>query len=91
MARIDTDKTINPTQLGIELGRVPLKVRHGVYVESDAVDEAALQAAIDAHDADPDYVDPEYVEPEPIPTAEQQRIADLEDAVQQLILDALFG
>lgn len=63
MGRIQTDKTINPTQLGIELGRVPLKVKQGVYVDAPTVDEPTLQAAIDAHDVDPDYVDPEWVEP----------------------------
>lgn len=62
MARIETDKKINPTQLGIELGRVPLKVGGG-YVESGAVTEAELRAAVDAHVADDAYVDPQYVPP----------------------------
>lgn len=62
MARVDTDKTVNATQLGIELGRVPLVVGDG-YVSSDAVTEPVLRAALDVHVADVDYIDPLAVPP----------------------------
>lgn len=70
MARVDTDKKINPTQLGIELGRVPLRVSAGRYVDAEGVDEAALRDAIDAHVADDGYVDPEAPPPPPDPDDE---------------------
>ena len=63
MARIETVKDINPTQLGVELGRVAIRYVVGRYVDAEGVGEANLRAAVDAHVADPDYVDPEYVEP----------------------------
>lgn len=63
MARVETDKDINPTQLGIELGRVPLRGVQGEWWESDAVTQADLEAAEAAHVANDDYVDPDYVAP----------------------------
>lgn len=75
MARIEADKTVNATQLCVELGRVPLEV-NGRTVSSDAVSEADLRAAVEAHVADPDYVDPDA----PPPSVEQmarQRLAEL--------------
>ena len=78
MARIETGKAVNPTQLCVELGRVALKVRQGEYVESDAVDEATLRAGVDAHVADPDYADPEYVAP---PDPDDEFRAAVESAV----------
>ena len=65
MARIQTEKTVNPTQLAIELGRVPLRCVVGRYVDAEGVGEAALRSAVDAHVADPDFVDPDP-EPEPV-------------------------
>lgn len=76
MARVETDKAVNATQLGIELGRVPLRAVSGAFVESDAVDEATLAAAVEAHVAEDGYVDPQYVAP-PDPQAEfDQALAD---------------
>lgn len=57
MARVDTAKDINPTQLCVELGRVELRHVAGSYVEA-SVDQAVLDAAVAAHVADPAYVDP---------------------------------
>lgn len=67
MARVETTKTINPTQLGVELGRVPLRYVEGSHVASDAVTQQALEQAIDAHVADPAYVDPQAPPPAPDP------------------------
>lgn len=81
MARIETNKKINPTQLGVELGRVPLRHVAGSHVDAEGVTAANLTAAVDAHVADDAYVDPEYVAPEPEPTVED-RLAAVEAEVQ---------
>lgn len=65
MARVDTDKPINPTQLGVELGRVTLRGVDGEWWESDAVTQEALEAAVKAHVADDGYVDPDAPPPPP--------------------------
>lgn len=79
--RVNTDKEINLTQLGIELGRVSLRSVAGEWVESDEVDEKTLHKAIKNHVADPNYVDPERVIPELTPTTEE-RINILEDELR---------
>lgn len=83
MARVSTSKTINPSQLGVELGRVALRVGDG-YVDAPTVDEAALQAGIDAHVADPDWVDPNP----PPPSADQLRQADADSGISNLATTA---
>lgn len=72
MARIETGKSINPSQLAYELG-TGVVTGEG-YVEADVPPEQ-LAAAIEAHDADPGWVHPDYVEPEPVPTPEEQLAA----------------
>lgn len=56
MARVETDKKINPSQLSHELGVVPLRVGAG-YVDAD-VDLATLQAKVAAHSARDGWVNP---------------------------------
>lgn len=75
-ARYDTQKEINPSQLCVEIGRHPLRHVAGRYVASDAVDEATLAAAVEAHVADPDWTDPDPA-PAPEPTDEEKAAVDL--------------
>lgn len=86
MARVETTKDIDPTQLGIELGRVALRVGGG-YVASDAVDQATLEAGVAAHAADPAYVDPN---PAPPPIEEQNRQTLEQRADQALQTNATY-
>lgn len=52
-----TQKAINPPQLKDELGRDIFTSEDG-RVQAEGVTEAQLQAAVDAHLADPDYIPP---------------------------------
>lgn len=86
MSELTTDKPINPSQLGTELGRVALRCvgpdeDGNTKVRTDAVTQAQLQTAVDAHVADPTWTDPNP----PSPTPEQQR----DDAIQLLRARAL--
>jgi hypothetical protein len=63
VARYETTKDINLTQLCVELGRVPLRCVVGEFVEAEDVDDQTLAAAVEGHVADPDYVDPDPPEP----------------------------
>lgn len=82
MAAAITTTRINAGQLGVELGRVPLRVvgphPDGSYVvragNNESVDQAALEAAIAAHAANSGWTDPNP----PPATPEQQRAARLE-------------
>lgn len=68
VASVSTSKKINPSQLGVEMGRVPLRVvgpdeDDQTRIESDAVTQSALDSAVAAHVADGAWVDPQYVPP----------------------------
>lgn len=75
MARVQIDKKVNATQLCVELGRVPLRVGDG-YVDTDAVAQSDLEAAVTAHVADDSYVDPQAPPPSTEAQA-RQRLRDL--------------
>lgn len=80
MVRLDTDKPINPSQLGMELGRIPVRHVEGRYVDVDGVTVDALQVAVDAHVADPGWVDPDAPPPPSMPSLQAQ-INDLRERV----------
>ncbi len=70
MARLETKKKINASQLGVELGRVPMRTvgpdGDGLtVVETDAVSQAALDAAVAGHRFDQGWRDP--LAPTPTP------------------------
>lgn len=90
MARVQTNKVINLTQLGIELGRVSVRSVAVVFVESDAVTDAVLSAAVQAHAADPNYVDPNAAPPPPDPDVAFREALTAATTVAQL-RDALLG
>lgn len=73
---ISTDKTINLTQLCVELNRKPIRAigpdENGIIrVTSEVLTDDELKMAIDSHNANVDYVDPEYVAPEREPTSKE--------------------
>ena len=75
MATATTPNPVNLYQLGLELGggigfRCVGPDPDGITtVNTDDVDQAALEAAIAAHVADPAIVPPSAVEPEPVDVA----------------------
>jgi hypothetical protein len=62
MAETTTTKAVNPAQLSVELGRVPLKAvgpdDDGAWTVRADVAQAALDAAVNAHAADDRWADP---------------------------------
>lgn len=86
MAEITTTKQVNASQLCVELGRIAVRVRHAdpVRIWADT-DEASLMAAVEAHEADPNWSDPN-----PPPPTETER-ANVELAKLRSKCQAVFA
>lgn len=84
MARVETEKIVNPAQLSYELNREPVKTIRGLYVECEAVDESTLASAVDAHDPQDDWQDPNPPLPGPEEIADANQ-STLETRIQQAL------
>lgn len=84
MNTVSTDKPINVGQLSAELGGAPLQLHPATGPEravtclDDSVTEEQLEAAIDAHDAQPE---PEPGPPEPPSPTLEEIVAQLRQQV----------
>lgn len=66
MAKTVTDRAVNASQLGVELGRAPVHVRRRpTVIEAPTIDDETLAIAVGMHVANDAWADPKGVAPEP--------------------------
>lgn len=82
MAETSTSKPINPSQLCVELGRIPLRVigpaaDGTTIVRTDSIGVTALRNGVASHTADPNWTDPNP-SPAPPPTDQERAGTELQ-------------